>query len=673
MKVYDLTQTFAVMFFTKSTLMRIIISMSHLYNPNEELQKNAYISSMDDYDSLVHQASENPEEFWADRADEAIDWIAPYDKVLNDTEAPFYKWFEGGKLNISQLCLDRHIESRGNQAALIWEGESGEVRTYTYRELLNKVNQLANLMKSEFGVKKGDRVALYMPMIPEAQIAMLACARIGAIHVVVFGGFSSEVLGERIADTDAKLIITADGASRHGKPYLLKPVVDEALEKYSTGPKVLIVEHNHQPINYVEGRDYSYNEMTPSQDIDCDPEPMDSEDTSFILHTSGSTGKPKGIQHSIAGYMLWAQWTTKHVFDLHDGDVFWCTADIGWITGHTYATYGPLAIGSTTFVYEGVPTYPDNGRWWQMIEKHGISQFYTAPTAIRMLHKSGPDEPKKYDLSRLKVLGTVGEPIDPDAWQWYRREIGGNKCPIVDTWWQTENGGHLIAPLPGATPTKPGSATLPLPGISVEVLNEDGSLTPRGEKGLLCVTRPWPSMLRGVWGSPERYSSTYFDPVKKDRSPVYFSGDGAYIDEDGYIIVTGRVDDVINVSGHRIGTAEIESVIADHKLIAESAIVSKPDDIRGEQIVAFVVLGDSDDSAGAAGIIQEINLMLREKISAMIKISEIVFVPGLPKTRSGKILRRILRNIANNEPITADISTLEDPAIVSQIQSATSS
>lgn len=646
--------------------------MSKLYSPSKDLQKNAYIRSMDEYEKLVHQANKNPEKFWANRAKETIDWIVPYDKVLDDTKAPFYKWFEGGKLNISQLCLDRHIDKRGNQAALIWEGESGEVRTYTYRELLNKVNQLANLMKSEFGIKKGDRIALYMPMIPEAQIAMLACARIGAIHVVVFGGFSSEVLGERIADTDAKLIITADGASRHGKPYLLKPVVDEALEKYSTGPKVLVVEHNHQSISYTEGRDYSYNEMVPHQDIDCTPEPLDSEDTSFILHTSGSTGKPKGIQHSIAGYILWAQWTTKHVFDLHDGDVFWCTADIGWITGHTYATYGPLAIGSTTFIYEGVPTYPDNGRWWQMIEKHGISQFYTAPTAIRMLHKSGPEEPQKYDLSRLKLLGTVGEPIDPDAWQWYRQKIGNSKCPIVDTWWQTENGGHLIAPLPGATPTKPGSATLPLPGISVEILNEDGSPTPRGEKGLLCITRPWPSMLREVWGSPERYVNTYFDPVKKNGKPVYFSGDGAYIDEDGYIIVTGRVDDVINVSGHRIGTAEIESVIADHKLIAESAIVSKPDDIRGEQIVAFIVLGDNDGSASATGIVQEINQMLREKISAMIKVSEIVFVPGLPKTRSGKVLRRILRNIANNEPVTADISTLEDPDIVSQIQSATS-
>lgn len=642
--------------------------MSKLYEPSPESRAASYLPSLDAYNRLVQQAQENPSAYWAERAQETIDWFTPYVTVLNESKAPFYRWFEGGKLNASYLCLDRHVETKGNQAALIWEGESGETRTYTYRELLGKVNQFANLLQSQFGVRKGDRVVLYMPMIPESIMAMLACARIGAVHVVVFGGFSAEVLKERIVDTGAKLVITADGASRHGKPYLLKPTVDMALENMKPSPEVLVIEHNHEAIAYTQGRDYVYNELIAAQSDNCEPEPMDSEDTLFILHTSGSTGKPKGIQHSTAGYMLWAQWTTKHVFDLRDCDTYWCTADIGWITGHTYTTYGPLALGSTTLIYEGVPTYPDVGRWWKTIEKHHITQFYTAPTAIRMLHKNGPDEPGKYDLSSLKVLGTVGEPIDPEAWQWYYDRVGDGKCPIVDTWWQTETGGHLIAPLPGATPLKPSSATLPLPGISVEILTEDGKPVPRGEKGLLCVTKPWPSMLRTVWGDPERYISTYFGKVKKDGKPVYFSGDGAYIDEDGYVVISGRVDDVINVSGHRIGTAEIESVIAEHPLVAESGVVSKPDPLRGEQIVAFVVLNSTGTLSTEVAVIAEVNQLLREQISAMIKISEIVFVSGLPKTRSGKILRRILRSLANNEPLTTDISTLEDPEIVSKIQ-----
>lgn len=643
--------------------------MAKTYPPNPELQQSGYIPSMEAYWQLAKEASQNPEDYWAQRAEESLDWFTPYTKVLDESKAPFYRWFTGGTLNASYLCLDRHIETRGNQAALIWESESGEVRTYTYRELLARVSQFSHLLSSQFGVQKGDRVIIYMPMIPEALMAMLACARMGVIHVVVFGGFSAEVLRERIADTEAKVVITADGASRHGSPYLLKPIVDEALKGLSTPqPKVLVVEHNHETIPYTIGRDYVYNELIEAQPVDFPAVPMDSEDPLFILHTSGSTGKPKGIVHTTAGYMLWAQWTTKYVFDLHDNDLFWCTADIGWITGHTYTTYGPLAIGSTTFIYEGVPTYPDCGRWWHMIEKHSVSQFYTAPTAIRMLHKSGPEEPEKYNLSSLKVLGSVGEPIDPEAWLWYHEAIGKGRCPIVDTWWQTENGGHLIAPLPAATSIKPGSATFPLPGISTEILNEDGSLTPKGEKGLLCITRPWPSMLRGVWGSPERYIETYFSKVKKDGKPVYFSGDGAFIDEDGYMIVTGRVDDVINISGHRVGTAEIESVVAEHPLVAESAIVSKPDEIRGEQIVAFVVLKSPDNLPTDVATMKEVNQLLREKIGGMVKVSEMAFVPGLPKTRSGKILRRLLRSLAHNEPLTADVSTLEDPSVVEKIQ-----
>lgn len=639
-----------------------------LHSPNPEFQKNAHIASLDAYKQLAAAAAEDPETFWGDMARQSLDWFRPFDTVLDDSQAPFYRWFDGGTLNASYLCLDRHIAAKANQAALVWEGESGDVRTYTYRELLTQVSQFANLLKSQFGVKKGDRVVLYMPMVPEAVMAMFACARIGAIHVVVFGGFSAEVLKERIVDTDATLIITADGASRHGKPYLLKPTVDTALELAGHDVPVLVVLHNHETIPYTAGRDYVYNELVTAQSPVCEPEPMASEDTMFILHTSGSTGKPKGIQHTTSGYMLWAQYTTKNVFDLHDNDLFWCTADIGWITGHTYTTYGPLALGSTTMIYEGVPGYPETGRWWSMIEKHGVTQFYTAPTAIRMLHKSGPDDPKRYDLSTLKVLGSVGEPIDPEAWQWYYDVVGGGHCPIVDTWWQTETGGHMIAPLPGATPIKPGSATLPLPGISAEILTEDGQPVPHGEKGLLCITKPWPSMLRSVWGSPERYVKTYFSTVKKDGKPVYFSGDGAYVDDDGYIVVTGRVDDVINVSGHRVGTAEIESVVAEHPLVAESGVVSRPDSIRGEQIVAFVVLKTAESLATDVETLQEVNQLLREKISAMIKVAELVVVPGLPKTRSGKILRRILRSLAVNEPLTADVSTLEDPSVVEKIR-----
>lgn len=640
-----------------------------IFPPNEAFQKQAYISSLDEYYKLADEAKADPEAYWAARVEEYLDWFTPYETVLNDTKAPFYRWFEGGQLNASYLCLDRHLASRGDQTALLWEGESGETRTYTYLELFDRVNETAAVLKDTFGITRGDRVVLYLPMIPEAVFAMLACARLGAIHVVVFGGFSSEVLRERIADTEAKLVVTADGASRHGKPYLLKTTVDTALETLEFEPKVLVVEHNKEQIALKDGRDYRYAELIKAAEgRRVEPEKMESEDPLFILHTSGSTGKPKGIVHSSAGYMLWAQYTTKHVFDIHDKDMFWCTADIGWITGHTYVVYGPLALGGTTMIYEGTPTYPDTGRWWKNIEKHKVTQFYTAPTAIRLLHKDGSEEPKKYDLGTLKVLGTVGEPINPEAWLWYYEAVGGSRCPIVDTWWQTETGGHIISPLPGATPTKPGSATLPLPGIEVEILDEHGEQVPTGEKGLLCITKPWPSMLRTVWNAPERYESTYFSTVSQNGKPVYFSGDGAYCDEDGYIVITGRVDDVINISGHRVGTAEIESVIAGHSAIAEAAVVTKPDDIRGERIVAFVVTNQTAEIDESV-LIKEVNALLRKEISAMVTVSELYFVPGLPKTRSGKILRRILRTLARNEPFTADTSTLENPDVVASIKS----
>ena len=643
--------------------------MSQLFEPSRALSKEARIKNMCEYKELCIQADEDFEGYWDKLACEKIEWFKPYDRVLNEDNAPFYKWFEGGKLNVTHQCLGRHLKTRKNKAAIIWEGEDGKRRIITYLQLFYRVNRLANLMRNRFGIKKGDRVVLYMPMIPEAAFAMLACAKIGAIHSVVFGGFSAEALRDRVQDAQAKLVITADGAFRRGKPYMLKPVVDEAL---SVGceccEKVLIVQRNFEDIDYVPGRDYVYNEIIMNESQYCDPEWMDSEDPLFLLYTSGSTGKPKGVQHSSAGYILWAQYTMEHVFDVKENDTFWCTADVGWITGHTYIVYGPLAMGATTIMYEGVPTFPDVGRWWHMIEEHRVNQFYTAPTAIRLLHKEGADAPSRYDLSSLKVLGTVGEPINPDAWTWYYEQIGGGNCPIVDTWWQTETGGHMITPLPGATPIKPGSATFPLPGIKAEIIDEHGNPTPQGEKGFLCITKPWPSMIRNIWGDSERFVKSYFGDCKKDGKPVYFSGDGAMYDEDGYIVITGRTDDVINVSGHRIGTAEIEAVLGNHENVAEVAVVGRPDPIKGEGIFAYIVIKGADSMSEEVYMIQDLNKLIVKEIGSFAKLDAIRFVPGLPKTRSGKIMRRILRAIAKKEPITQDISTLEDPSIVEKIQ-----
>ena len=644
--------------------------LQEIYQPNPQYASTAAIKSMDEYHALMNKAKEDYEGFWGDYAKEKIDWFKPFDTVLNESEAPFYKWFEGGQLNVAHQCIDRHLLTRKNKAAIIFEGDNGDQQVLTYRELAYEVNKTANMFKNQFGITKGDRVVLYMPMIPEAAISMLACAKIGAIHSVVFGGFSAEALRDRIIDAEAKLVVTSDGAYRKGNPYMLKPVVDEAL---STGCEcvkaVCVVERNGEEIHWEPGRDYAYNELIKNESSKCAAEPMESEDPLFLLYTSGSTGKPKGVQHSSAGYILWAQMTMEWVFDLKENDTYWCTADVGWITGHTYIVYGPLAAGATTVMFEGVPTFPDAGRCWRMVEEYQVNQFYTAPTAIRLLHKTGQDEPKKYDLSSLRVLGTVGEPIDPAAWKWYYEEIGGSKCAIVDTYWQTETGGHMISPLPGATPIKPACATFALPGIIAEVIDEEGNPAPIGEKGFMCITKPWPSMIRTIWGDPERFVKSYFGDCKKEGKPVYFTGDGAMIDEEGYITITGRTDDVINVSGHRMGTAEVEAAIKKHSNVAAVAVVGKPHPIKGEGIFAYIVLKSEESLAEEIELTKEINNIIKKEIGAIALCDDIVFVPDLPKTRSGKIMRRILRSIVKNEEITQDTSTLEDPSIVGKIES----
>ncbi|MBD3824859.1 MAG: acetate--CoA ligase [Epsilonproteobacteria bacterium] len=640
-----------------------------VFKPNREFSKNARIKNMCEYQDLQDWATEDYEGYWGHFAKEKLTWMKPFTNVMDNQNFPFVNWFEGGKLNVAVQCIDRHLESRKNKAAIIFEGDRGDKKIITYLELYYNVNQFANLLKNDFGVKKGDRVVIYMPMIPEAAYAMLACARIGAIHSVVFGGFSAEALKDRIEDAEAKVVITADGAFRKDKPYMLKPVVDEALKGNTPVQKVLVVERNGEDVTWVAGRDYSYNELIKNQKVTCEAEEMDAEDPLFLLYTSGSTGKPKGVQHNSAGYILWAQMTMEWVFDVKENDTYWCTADVGWITGHTYIVYGPLAMGATTVMFEGVPTYPDAGRPWKMVEEYKINQFYTAPTAIRVLHKTGENEPAKYDLSSLKVLGTVGEPIDPPAWKWYYEAVGGSKCAIVDTYWQTETGGHIVSPLPGATPIKPACATLPLPGIMGEILDpETGRKVGAGESGYMCVTRPWPSMIRGVWGDKDRFVKSYFGDVKKDGKPVYFTGDGANYDADGYITITGRTDDVINVSGHRMGTAEVEAAIKKHPNVAEVAVVGKPHEIKGEGIFAYVVLKADDGIADELEEMKAINKVIQKEIGNIALCDDILFAPGLPKTRSGKIMRRILRAIAKGEAITQDISTLEDPSVVAKIE-----
>jgi acetyl-CoA synthetase len=633
------------------------------FDPPEELAKSAYIKSLEEYSKIFKQASDDMEGFWAEKA-EQLDWTRRWDRVLDyDFQTAEVRWFDGGMLNVSHNCLDRHLESwRKNKAALIWEGEDGSTRIFSFQQLHHEVCRYANVLKT-FGVEKGDRVTLYLPMIPELPIFMLACARIGAVHSVVFGGFSAESLRERILDADSGLLITADGGLRGGKIIGLKENADDALEDCPCVTRTIVVRRAGIPVEMMEGRDHWLDDLLDLPEITavCEPEEMGSEDPLFILYTSGSTGKPKGVLHTTAGYLLYVMQTFKWIFDARDEDTHWCTADIGWVTGHSYIVYGPLACGVTSILYEGIPTYPAPDRFWEIVEKHRVNIFYTAPTVIRALARYGEEWVQKHDLDSLRILGSVGEPINPEAWMWYYKIVGDERCPIVDTWWQTETGGILIAPLPGAMPTKPGCASVPFPGVEARVVRNDGSPADVNEGGFLIVERPWPGIMRGVYGEPERFRETYF----KRFPGTYFSGDGARVDEDGYFWLMGRVDDVINVSGHRIGTAEVESALVSHAAVAEVAVVGFPHAIKGQGIYAYVTTNEdvTPDKELRAGLLAHIT----REIGPIAKPDIIHFTDALPKTRSGKIMRRILRKIAAGEVSKdglGDTSTLTDPSVV---------
>jgi acetyl-CoA synthetase len=651
-----------------------IESMHHedrLFKPSEEISKNAHISSFDHYKALCKKANENYEEFWADLANELLIWNKPFTKILNEDNAPFYKWFEDGKLNASHNCLDRHLKTQPDKPALIFEADDGTNKVVTFRELYEQVCQLANGLK-KLNLVTGERVIIYLPMTIEAVVAMQACARIGLTHSVVFGGFSAKSIQERIADAQAKLVITADFQFRGGKKIPLKTAVDEALAMGGCGciEKVIVLKRSDDDID-LSPNDLLWQDLIKDQPKDCEPVFVGAEHPLFLLYTSGSTGKPKGVQHSTAGYLLHAMNTSRWTFDIHANDIYWCTADVGWITGHTYVAYGPLALGVTQVIFEGVPTYPDASRFWQIIEKHKISIFYTAPTAIRALIKASevnPEtDPKKYDLTSLRLLGTVGEPINPEAWMWYYNSVGRERCPIMDTFWQTETGGHVITPLPGAIALVPGSCTLPFPGIDIDVVDEVGKELNWGQGGLLVIKKPWPSMIRTIWGDPDRFKKSYFPEELGGK--LYLAGDGAIRDEkNGYFTIMGRIDDVLNVSGHRLGTMEVESALVANDLVAEAAVVGKPHDVKGESIVAFVVLKGSRPSADKAkNIILTLRDWVGKEIGPIAKPDEIRFGDNLPKTRSGKIMRRLLRSLAKGEAITSDISTLENPAILEQL------
>ncbi|MEA3077316.1 MAG: acetyl-CoA synthetase [Actinomycetota bacterium] len=610
--------------------------------------------------SLYEQADDDGEAFWAHQARTLIDWFDDFETTV-EWKLPFAEWFTGGTLNVSYNCLDRHVANgKGAKVAFHWEGEPGDKRTITYAELLDEVQRFANVLK-DLGVERGDRVNIYLPMIPEAIVAMLACTRIGAPHSVVFGGFSAEALRDRINDAEAKVLVTADGGYRRGAPSLLKPNADEAIAQAPTIEHVVVVKRTNSDVDMTEGRDHWYHELVEKADPICVPEHMQSEDLLYLLYTSGTTGKPKGIMHTTGGYLTQVAFTHKYVFDLHpEDDVYWCTADIGWVTGHSYIVYGPLANGATSVIYEGTPDTPGKDRLWDIAERYGVTIFYTAPTAIRTFMKWGTELPAKHDLSKLRLLGSVGEPINPEAWMWYAEHIGGNRCPVVDTWWQTETGAIMISPLPGVTTTKPGSATHPLPGIGAEVVDENGKRVDIGG-GYLTLTKPWPAMLRGIYGDPERYRETYWSRFG-DR---YFAGDGAKLDDDGYLWLLGRVDDVMNVSGHRVSTTEVESALVDHPTVAEAAVVGAKDDTTGQAIIAFVTLKGGNEPSDEHG--QALRQHVSTKIGAIARPKTIVFTDDLPKTRSGKIMRRLLRDVAEGR-VLGDTTTLADPAVVEEIK-----
>jgi acetyl-CoA synthetase len=645
-----------------------ILQEKRLFPPSSDFSQNAHIKSLADYQRLYDKAKADPQQFWAELAESELHWVQKWDTVL-DWQPPFAKWFVNGKINISYNCLDRHLTTwRKNKAALIWEGEPGDSRTLTYSQLHREVCQFANVLK-QLGAKKGDRIGIYMPMIPEAAIAMLACARIGAPHSVVFGGFSAEALRDRLNDAEAKIVITADGGWRKDAIVPLKEQVDKALENNAVPSitDVLVVKRTNQIIQMVAGRDHWWHDLQKGVSADCPPEPMDSEDMLFVLYTSGSTGKPKGVVHTTGGYNLYSHITTKWIFDLQDTDVYWCTADVGWITGHSYIVYGPLSNGATTLMYEGAPRASNPGCFWDVIEKYGVNIFYTAPTAIRAFIKMGEHHPKSRNLSSLRLLGSVGEPINPEAWMWYQKIIGGDRCPIVDTWWQTETGGIMITPLPGAIATKPGSATLPFPGIIADVVDLDGNTVPDNEGGYLAIRHPWPGMMRTVYGDPDRFRRTYWEHIPPtDGNYTYFAGDGARKDEDGYFWVMGRVDDVLNVSGHRLGTMEVESALVSHPAVAEAAVVGKPDDLKGEEVVAFVTLEGTYQPSEELS--KELKKHVVNEIGAIARPGEIRFTDALPKTRSGKIMRRLLRNLASGQEISGDTSTLEDRSVLDKLR-----
>ena len=641
---------------TDERTLEALLEESRRFEPPEEFREEAHARDPGVYE----RAESDPEKYWAAWAAE-LDWFREWETVLQ-WDPPEARWFDGGQLNVAYNCLDRHLDgARRNKAALVWEGEPGDQRTYTYWDLHREVGKFANVLKG-LGVGRGDRIAIYLPMIPEAAIAMLACARIGAIHSVVFGGFSADSLRDRIQDADARLLITADGGYRRGQVIPLKDTADRALQDAPSIEHVVVVRRRlitQEPqIHMKQGRDHWYHELMQDASPECEAEAMDAEDVLYILYTSGTTGKPKGVVHTTGGYLTHVYATTKLVFDLKDSDMYWCTADVGWVTGHSYIVYGPLANGATVFMYEGAPDWPDRGRFWKLVQKYGVTVFYTAPTAIRAFMRWGEQWPERYDLSSLRLLGTVGEPINPEAWMWYHEHIGGGGTPSVDTWWQTETGGIMITPLPGITETKPGSATVPFPGIAAELKNEEGE---RVRSGYLAITRPWPGMLRTVWGDDERFRQTYWS--KWDDT--YFPGDGAKQDDDGYFWILGRVDDVLNVAGHRIGTMEVESALVDHQSVAEAAVVGRADELKGQAIAAFVTVKEGIRVTDA--LKEELTEHVSDKIGAIAKPSAIIFTAELPKTRSGKIMRRLLKDIAEGRAV-GDTTTLADPSVVDKLK-----